>query len=437
MIPIKKALLTTEDNSEAARKVVGEIMRDVEARGETAVRELAEKFDKWTGPFILSEEKKAQLIASVPETVKTDIRFAYGQVSTFAKAQRESVKEFEMTSPSGVQLGQRIIPMEIAGCYIPGGRYAHVCSAIMSIATAKAAGVKTVIAATPPRGESIDAATCFAMDLAGADIILEMGGVQAIATMAYGLFTGKAANILVGPGNAYVAEAKAYVAGTGRCTIDVFAGPTESAIIADKSCNAQTIAIDLASQAEHGFNSPVWLFTDSRDLAEEVARLMPIVLGALPDKETGLAAWRDYGEILLCDSREEMRAACDHYAPEHVQVMAEDLPWWKENLTAYGSLFLGEGSTVAQGDKCSGTNHILPTKKAAYHSGGLSVHKFLKICTWQEVTPEANMAISGAASRLSRIEGMEGHARACDWRLTRAFPDQEWDFTVYRHPELD
>ena len=305
----------------------------------------------------------------------------------------------------------------------------------MSIATAKAAGVKTVIAATPPRGTSIDAATCYAMTLAGADIILEMGGMQAIATMAYGLFTGKKANIIVGPGNAYVAEAKAYLCGTGKCTIDVFAGPTESGVIADDSADPMTVAIDLVSQAEHGSNSPVWLFTDCAKLAEDVNKLMPQLIADMPDPDVPAAAWRDYGEIVLCDSREELCEVNDLYAPEHIQVIAKDLDWWVANLRSYGSMFLGEGSTVAQGDKCSGTNHILPTKKSGYYSGGLNVHKFLKVYTYQEVSQESNPAISGAASRLSRLEGMEGHARACDWRLKKFFPQKEWDFHVYKHPD--
>lgn len=436
MIYIKKAELSADENSDSARQVVVEIMRDINRRGEDAVRELAAKFDGWTREFVLSPEKRADLIARVPEPVKRDIRFAHEQVAAFAKAQRESIREFSVTSAAGVRLGQKILPMDVAGCYVPGGRYAHVCSAIMSVATAKAAGVPTVVAATPPRGESIDPATCYALDLAGADVILEMGGVQAVASLAFGLFSGKPANIIVGPGNAFVAEAKSHLAGTGKCAIDVFAGPTESGIIADDSADPMTVAIDLVSQAEHGTNSPVWLFTDSRALAARTLELVPRLIADLPKPEAAEAAWRDYGEILLCESREEMCKVCDAYAPEHVQVIAENLDWWLENLHSYGSLFLGEGSTVAQGDKCSGTNHILPTKKAGHYSGGLNVHKFLKICTYQEVGLEANQVISAAASRLSRIEGMEGHARACDWRLTKYFPGREWDFPVHRHPEL-
>lgn len=432
---LKKASNSAEENSQEARELVVKILADIKAGGEEAVRELARKFDKWEGDFILSEEKKQKLIASVPESVKRDIEFAHKQVSTFATAQRASISDFEMEVTPGVKLAQKIIPMGVAGCYVPGGRFAHACSAIMSIATAKAAGVPFVVAATPPRGDSIDPAVCYAMERSGADIILEMGGVQAIATMAYGLFTNKPANIIVGPGNAFVAEAKALLCGTGVCGIDVFAGPTESGVIADASADPMTIAIDLVSQAEHGYNSPVWLFTTSREVGEEVARLVPLLCADMPDPAVPATAWKEYGEIIYCETREECARMSDLYAPEHIQVIAEDLDWWKENLRSYGSMFLGEGSTVPHGDKCSGTNHILPTKKAGYFSGGLNAHKFLKIYTTQHISKEANKIISPAASRLSRVEGMEGHARACDWRLTKYFPETEWDFHVYKHPK--
>lgn len=433
---IKKAVKTAESDTRKIRGIVSDILADIEQRGEAAVVELARKFDGWEGDFILSEEKKKRLIAAVPEAVKADIRFAHEQVSRFALAQRDSLREFETESLPGVRLGQRIIPMEVAGCYVPGGRFAHACSAIMSVATAKAAGVKTVIACSPPRGASIAPAVVYALEVAGADIVLEMGGVQAIATMAFGLFTGQPANILVGPGNAYVAEAKTILASSGRCTIDVFAGPTESAIIADQTADYMTVAIDLVSQAEHGTDSPVWLFTDSRELAEKVLEVIPQIIAEMPNPEVPAAAWRDYGEIILCPDREALCRVNDAYAAEHVQVIAENLDWWLAHLTAYGSLFLGEGSTVPHGDKCSGTNHILPTKKAGHYSGGLNVFKFLKIYTYQEIRPEANQVISAAASRLSRVEGMEGHARACDWRLRKYFPEQEWDFEVYRQKRL-
>jgi len=428
---VKKAKKTAEGNSDRVRSVVKEILSAVETNGEQAVIELAKKFDNWEGDFILTQKKKQDLIDQVPEQVKADIRYAHEQVTTFAKAQRESIEEFEMWPMDGVRLGQRIVPMDVAGCYVPGGRFAHACSAIMSVGTAKAAGVETVIACSPPRGDSIAPAVAYALDVAGADIILEVGGVQAIATMAFGLFTGKPANILAGPGNAYVAEAKSILSAQGRCTIDVFAGPTESAIIADKTADYMTVAIDLVSQAEHGYDSPVWLFTDSWELAEEVVATMPKIIADMPDPQVPESSWRDYGEIILCENREELCRVNDEYAAEHVQVIAADLDWWVKNLKSYGSLFLGEGSTVTHGDKCSGTNHILPTKKAGYYSGGLNVLKFLKIYTYQEISEKANLTVSAAASRLSRVEGMEGHARACDWRLRKYFPDQEWDFELY------
>lgn len=428
---IKKALKTAESDTEKIRNIVQDLLSDIEKNGEQTIIELARKFDNWEGDFILSKEKKQRLIDSVPQDVKEDIQFAHEQVFGFAKAQKDSLREFEKETVPGVRLGQRIIPMEVAGCYVPGGRFAHACSAIMSVATAKAAGVKTIIACSPPRGDSIDPALAYALDVAGADIIMEMGGVQAIAAMAFGLFTGKPANILAGPGNAYVAEAKNILSSSGKCTIDVFAGPTESAIIADSSADYMTVAIDLVSQAEHGYDSPVWLFTDSKELGEKVLKVMPKIIADMPDPDVPESSWRDYGEIILCKDREELCRVNDEYAAEHVQVMAKDLDWWVKNLTSYGSLFLGEGSTVPHGDKCSGTNHILPTKKAGYYSGGLNVLKFLKIYTYQEISKQANQVISGAASRLSRVEGMEGHARACDWRLRKYFPDREWNFKVY------
>ena len=432
---IKKADLSFEEASNQKRILVEEILQKIKDGGEDAVKEFAKKFDNWEGEFILSEEKKQQLIDQVPDRVKKDLEFAYDQVSGFAKAQRESIVDFEKETIKGVRLGQKVIPMKVAGCYVPGGRFAHACSAIMSVATAKAAGVETVIACSPPRGESIAPAVVYAMHIAGVDIIIEMGGVQAIATMAYGLFTGKKANIIVGPGNAFVAEAKAILVGSGQCAIDVFAGPTESSVIADDTADPMTVAIDLVSQAEHGIDSPVWLHTDSREVADKVNELIPKLIAEMPDPETPAASWRDYGEIVLCEDREEIAKVSDEYASEHVQVIAEDLEWWKNRLTNYGSLFLGEGSTVSQGDKCSGTNHILPTKGAGHISGGLNVHKFLKITTYQEIGVEANLTVGAAASRLSRVEGMEGHARACDWRLRKFFPNENWDFEVYQHTD--
>ena len=429
MLHLKKPELAPEESDRQVRASVESMLDDIELRGEAAVRDLAKKFDHWEGDFVLTDAKKQALIDSLPESVKADIRFAYEQVFRFAEAQRDSLQSFEVETHPGVILGQRVVPVQCAGCYVPGGRYAHAASAIMSVATAKVAGVPFVVAASPPRGDSIDAAVCYAMDLAGADMILEMGGVHAVASMAKGLFTGKPADILVGPGNAYVAEAKRIL--FGEVGIDVFAGPTESAIIADENADPMTIAVDLTSQAEHGVNSPVWLFSTSETLAQKVAELVPLVAADMPNADVVNQAWRDYGEIWVCDTREEIVEVSDRYASEHLQVMAADLEWWKQNLNNYGSLFLGEGSTVTHGDKCSGTNHILPTKRAGRYSGGLNVQKFMKVLTYQQIDESANEVFSAVASRISRIEGMEGHARACDWRLRKYFPQQEWDFEVY------
>ena len=429
MIHLKKPELAPEESDRQVRAAVESMLDDIDQRGESAIRYFAKKFDHWEGDFVLTEAKKQALIDSLPESVKADIRFAYEQVYRFAEAQRDSLQSFEVETHPGVILGQRVVPVQCAGCYVPGGRYAHAASAIMSVATAKVAGVPFVVAASPPRGDSIDAAVCYAMDLAGADMILEMGGVHAVASMAKGLFTGKPADILVGPGNAYVAEAKRIL--FGQVGIDVFAGPTESAIIADENADPMTIAVDLTSQAEHGVNSPVWLFTTSATLAQRVAELVPLVAADMPNADVVNQAWRDYGEIFVCDTREEVVEVSDRYASEHLQVMAADLEWWKQNLNNYGSLFLGEGSTVTHGDKCSGTNHILPTKRAGRYSGGLNVQKFMKVLTYQQIDESANEVFSAVASRISRIEGMEGHARACDWRLRKYFPQQEWDFEVY------
>ncbi|MBR7890116.1 histidinol dehydrogenase [Marinomonas sp. A79] len=423
------------DEDEKIQAAVKGMLQRIQTEGEEAVRAFALQFDNWQGDFILSDEKRDTIIAGVPQSVKDDIDFAHRQIKRFAEAQRDSLVSFEIETEPGVRLGQRVLPVQCAGCYVPGGRYAHAASALMSVATAKAAGVPFIVACSPPRGDSINPAVIYAMHVAGADVILEMGGVHAIATMAHGLFTGRPADILVGPGNAYVAEAKRML--FGSVGIDVFAGPTESAIIADKTADPMTIAVDLVSQAEHGTNSPVWLFTDNRELGEKVLEIMPHVIADMPNADVCEAAWRDHGLVILCDDRDELVRVSDEYACEHLQILAQDLEWWKENLNNYGSLFLGEGSTVSQGDKCSGTNHILPTKKAARYSGGLNVQKFMKVLTYQELDEEANIAFSAAGSRISRTEGMEGHARACDWRLRKFFPEKEWDFTVYDQKRYD
>ncbi|MEE9557275.1 MAG: histidinol dehydrogenase, partial [Candidatus Adiutricales bacterium] len=294
---------------------------------------------------------------------------------------------------------------------------------------AKAAGVPFVLACSPPRDGEIHPAIAYALEISGADLILTLGGIQAIGTMAFGLFTGKPADIIVGPGNRYLTTAKRIL--FGQVGIDVTAGPTELAILADKTADPKMVAVDLVSQAEHGPDSAVWFITDSRDLSNYVLQIIPEVIDNLPEPEAASQGWEDYGEIVLCEDREEIARTSDEYAAEHVQVMAEDLDWWLKRLQNYGSLFLGEESTVAHADKTSGINHILPTNKAARYSGGLSVHKFIKILTYQKMTRKANKKIGAVTSRISRLEGMEGHARAADYRLRKYFPGQDWDFSVY------
>ncbi len=426
---LKKAHKQIEETESKTRDIVKDLLNQIRGQGESAVRELAARFDNWTRDFILEQEEIESLIDMVPRSAKDDIRFAYDQVHGFAVKQRESMTEFETELLPGVTLGQRLVPCQCAGCYVPGGRFAHAASAIMSVATAKAAGVPNVIACTPPHDNRINPMVAYALSLCGADVIMALGGVQAIATMAFGLFTGKPADIIVGPGNAYVAEAKRML--FGEIGIDVVAGPTESLIIADRTADPMIVAVDLVSQCEHGYDSPVWLLTDSKKLAETVIEIMPRVIGDLPNPDVAMSSWENYGEVVLCEDREELAKMNDAYAAEHVQVMAADLDWYLQNLKNYGSLFLGEDCTVSYGDKTSGTNHILPTNKAARYSGGLNVAKFIKILTYQKLTREANRTIGAVASRISRYEGMEGHARAADIRLRKYFPDEHFDFEVY------
>lgn len=425
---LKRAAKTPETETGAAREVVERMLAAIEARGEEAVRDYARDLDRWTGPIVVSREEIEERARAVPEGVRRDIDFATDQVRRFALAQRDSVRDMAVELVPGLVTGQRLVPVNVAGCYVPTGRYAHIASAYMSIATAKAAGVGTVVAcSTPYRGEGIHPYVLYAMRAAGADIVLTLGGVQAIAALAYGLFTGKPADIIVGPGNKFVAEAKRTL--FGRVGIDVFAGPSEIAIIADESADPEVVACDLVGQAEHGHESPAWLFTTSRVLADAVARRVPELVAELPEtaREAAGAAWRDYGEIVLCSSREEMAEVSDRYAAEHLEVQAADPDWWLERLTNYGSLFLGEATTVAFGDKVSGPNHILPTKFAARYSAGLSVHKFLKPLTWQKATQEGCKALGPATARISRLEGMEAHARTADIRMAKYFPGHNFD----------
>ena len=428
---LKKAPLHSRSDDTKTQQIVRDILNDIEAGRDEKALEYAAKFDKYDGEIILSKEAIKAATAIVPEKMKQDIQFAHSNVERFAKAQKSTVANFETEVVPGLIAGQKAIPVNAAGCYIPGGRYSHIASAIMTVTTAKVAGCDNIIACSPPRpGVGVAPAIIYAAHISGADKILAMGGVQGIAAMTFGLFGLPKANILVGPGNQFVAEAKRML--FGRVGIDMIAGPTDSLILADGTADPMIVAVDLVGQAEHGYNSPVWLVTDDQALAEKVMELVPGLIEDLPDtnRENAFAAWRDYAEVILCDNREEMAQTSDDYAPEHLTVQASDLDWWLENLSCYGSLFLGEETTVAFGDKASGTNHVLPTSGAANYTGGLSVHKYMKIVTWQRATREGARPIAEATARISRLEGMEGHARTADARLAKFFPNEKFDLTA-------
>lgn len=421
---LKKASKNPQSNTLEAREVVEEMLTTIKAEGEAAVRRYASKLDSWSGDIILTPEKIAAQIREVPADIRKDIDYAIDQVYAFACAQRESLHDMEVTLPSGLVAGQKVLPVTTVGCYAPAGRYAHIASAYMGVATAKAAGVKNVIACSGPRqGQAIHPCVLYAFHRAGADTVMTLGGVQAIASMAWGLFTDKPADVVVGPGNKFVAEAKRTL--FGEVGIDVFAGPSEVAVIADETADIRIVASDLVGQAEHGHESPAWLFTTSRALAEAALVEVPKLIDLLPPtaRDAASCAWRDYGEVILCDSREEIVEVSDRYASEHLEVHAKDLIWWLDSLSCYGSLFLGEETTVAFGDKCSGPNHVLPTKGAARYSGGLSVHKFLKTLTWQRMSRESVPQIGATTARISRLEGMEAHARTAEVRLEKYFPN--------------
>ena len=428
---LKKAPLHSRSDATETREIVRNILDDIEAGGDAKALEYAAKFDNYDGEIILTDEAIAAASALVPEKMKRDIEFAHANVKKFAEAQKSTVSDFETEVVPGLIAGQKAIPVNASGCYIPGGRYSHIASAIMTVTTAKVAGCNNIVACSPPRpGVGIAPAIVYAAHICGADKILAMGGVQGVAAMTFGLFGLPKANILVGPGNQFVAEAKRML--FGRVGIDMIAGPTDSLILADSTADADIVAADLVGQAEHGYNSPVWLVTDDRALAEKVMDLVPGLIEDLPEvnRDNARAAWRDYAEVMVCDTREEMAATSDAYAPEHLTVQAQDLDWWLDRLSCYGSLFLGEETTVAFGDKASGTNHVLPTSGAASYTGGLSVHKYMKIVTWQRATREGSKPVAEATARISRLEGMEGHARTADIRLRKYFPNENFDLTA-------
>ena len=425
---LKQAGKTPATGEDDTRERVGEMLKDIEAGGEARARHYAQSLDGWTGDIVVGAEEISRASDSLSRRMKDDIAFAHEQVGAFAEAQLASLREFETELYPGVTAGQKLIPVDTAGCYVPGGRYAHIASAIMSVTTARVAGVRHVIACSPAvPGRGVHPAILHTAHLAGADTILALGGVQGVASLAFGLFTGHAADILVGPGNRFVAEAKRVL--FGRVGIDLFAGPTEIAVIADHTADAEIVASDLVGQAEHGPDSPAWLVTTSRALAERVMDRIPHCIERLgePNRTAAAGAWRDYGEVVLAESREEAARLSDGYAPEHLEVQAEDLDWWLGRLRNYGSLFLGEETNVTYGDKSSGPNHILPTRGAARYTGGLGVAKFIKTVTWQRMTRDANRAIGPASARISRAEGMEGHAYAGDDRLAKYFPGEHFD----------
>jgi sulfopropanediol 3-dehydrogenase len=404
---------------------VARMLAELETGGEAVARRMSRDLDQFEGEIEVPKHEIEAACDRVPQRLKDDIAYARHNIAVFAEAQRASVRETEVELRPGLVAGQKLIPVRSAGCYIPGGRYSHIASAMMTVTTAKVAGVGHIAAVSPPRAGApggVPDAILYTLRVCGADRVLALGGVQGVAAMAFGMFGLPPADILVGPGNAYVAEAKRQL--FGRVGIDMVAGPTDSLVIADATADPLTVAWDLIAQAEHGATSPVWLLTDDARLAHEVLRLAPLCAAELPEPNRAAAehAWAAMGEIILCDGREEMAAQADRIAPEHLHVQAADLTWWKARLSSYGSLFLGAETTVAFGDKAAGTNHVLPTSGAARYTGGLSVHKFLRTVTWQRVSPAALPELASVTASISRFEGMEGHARSAEIRLARFGP---------------
>lgn len=407
------------DDQAKVRATVEGILADIEARGDAAVRELSVKFDGWDREdFRLSDAEIEACLAQLTARDLDDIRFAQTQVRNFSQRQRESMLDIEVETLPGVVLGHKNIPVNSVGCYVPGGKYPLLASAHMSVITAKVAGVKRIITCAPPYQGKPAPAIVAAQHLAGADEIYCLGGIQAVGAMALGTASIAPVDMLVGPGNAFVAEAKRQL--YGRVGIDLFAGPTETLVIADESVDAEMCATDLLGQAEHGANSPAILLTNSRKLAQETMAEVERLLAILPTGETAAKAWADYGEVIVCDSYEEMVAEADRIASEHVQVMTVDPDYFLRNMTNYGALFLGPRTNVAYGDKVIGTNHTLPTLKSARYTGGLWVGKFLKTCTYQRVlTDEASAMIGEYCSRLCMLEGFAGHAEQANVRVRR------------------
>jgi sulfopropanediol 3-dehydrogenase len=407
------------ENTQAVRQTVETILADIAAHGEQGVRQYSEKFDKWSpASFRLSDAEIQECVRALPAQVITDIEFAQTQIRNFALAQRAALKDVEVETLPGVVLGHRNIPVSSVGCYVPGGRYPMVASAHMSVVTAKAAGVKRIVAVAPPFGGKPHPAIVAAMHMGGANEIYSIGGVQAVAAMALGTENIEPVDMIVGPGNAYVAEAKRQL--FGRVGIDLLAGPTETLIIADDSCDAEMAAVDLIGQAEHGPGSPAVLLTNSEKLAKAVPAAIEKLLSWLPTADVARQAWENCGEIILCDTLEELVQQADRIASEHVQVLTKDPEYFLQRLTNFGALFLGPRTNVAFGDKVIGTNHTLPTMRAARYTGGLWVGKFIKTCTYQRVlTDEAAALVGSYCSRLCELEGFAGHKEQADLRVRR------------------
>jgi sulfopropanediol 3-dehydrogenase len=417
---LKKGISAENDAADLAkvRSVVEGILADIEKFGDKAVRSLSKKFDKWDPKdFKLSKSQIEDCVKSLPKQVIDDIKFAQTQIRNFAQIQRDSLRDVEVETMPGVVLGHKNIPINSVGCYVPGGKYPMVASAHMSIETAKVAGVKRIIACAPPYKGSPHPAIVSAMHLAGATEIYALGGVQAIGAMALGTEAIKPVDMIAGPGNAFVAEAKRQL--SGRVGIDLFAGPTETLIIADDAVDGEICATDILGQAEHGPNSPAILLTTSRRLAEDTVKQIEKQLTVLPTADVAGQAWKDYGQVILCKDNAEMVKEADRLASEHVQVMTKNNDYFLNNLSNYGALFLGPETNVSFGDKVIGTNHTLPTRKAARYTGGLWVGKFIKTCTYQRVKPEASAMVGEYCSRLCEVEGFAGHKAQADIRVRR------------------
>lgn len=413
-----KTVAQKADADAKVQEVVRGILADIRERKDAAVRELSQTFDNWTpADFRLSAAQIQTIIAGLPEQVITDIKFAQEQVRNFAIAQRAALRDIEIETLPGVVLGHKNIPVNRVGCYVPGGRYPMVASAHMSVVTAKVAGVKHIIACTPPIKGELPAATIAAMHFGGADEIYILGGVQALAAMAFGALSIEPVDMIVGPGNAYVAEAKRQL--FGLVGIDLLAGPTEVLVVADETADAEICATDLLGQAEHGPTSPAVLLTTNRELTETIEAEIGRQLETLPTADLAGVAWRDYGEVILVDSDQEMVQVADEIASEHVEVLTRDPNYFLDNMSNYGALFLGAETNVAYGDKVIGTNHTLPTKKAGRYTGGLWVGKFIKTVTYQRVTEAASVLVGEYGSRLCDLEGFMGHKEQCDLRLRR------------------